>query len=160
MVTSGTRADRTCLCLLCDLKLLIRLFRGHSVILCDKSNMPVVGFPTTLESVLNTLVSQPGLSSYKIAANPDSTTVVLRFTNMADGQGLTTVEPTTCWRKKSASQLRRDRTRFGAYIGMPPNLPPPQLSSTFKNVDSENNSDKTIFPHTTCSDFKETKSPC
>ncbi|GFS08098.1 hypothetical protein ElyMa_004747500, partial [Elysia marginata] len=46
--------------------------------------MPVSGFPTILENILNSMLQESQLASYKLAGNQQRTTLVIRFDAMAD----------------------------------------------------------------------------
>ncbi|GFR81998.1 hypothetical protein ElyMa_002354900 [Elysia marginata] len=75
--------------------------------------MPVSGFPTILENILNSLFQESQLASYKLAGNQQKTTLVLRFDAMADTSVSTSHLSTPAEaRLKSPSQLRRDRRRL------------------------------------------------
>ncbi|GFR78783.1 hypothetical protein ElyMa_000540200 [Elysia marginata] len=75
--------------------------------------MPVSGFPTILENILNSLFQESELASYKLAGNQQKTTLVLRFDAMADTSVSTCHLSTPAEvRRKSPSQLRRDRRRL------------------------------------------------
>ncbi|GFR94347.1 hypothetical protein ElyMa_002665900 [Elysia marginata] len=75
--------------------------------------MPVSGFPTILENILNSLFQESQLASYKLAGNQQKTTLVLRFDAMADTSVSTSHLSTPAEaRRKSPSQFRRDRRRL------------------------------------------------
>ncbi|GFR96754.1 hypothetical protein ElyMa_004459500, partial [Elysia marginata] len=46
--------------------------------------MPVSGFPTILENIINSLLQESQLASYKLTENEQRTTLVLQFDAMAD----------------------------------------------------------------------------
>ncbi|GFR92062.1 hypothetical protein ElyMa_006190800 [Elysia marginata] len=75
--------------------------------------MPVNGFPTILENILNNMLQESQLASYKLAGNQQRTTQYLRFDAMADTSVSTYHLSTPAEvRRKSPSQLRRDRRRI------------------------------------------------
>lgn len=69
--------------------------------------MPVSGLPKAAEMALNALIEENILSSWKIAGGKTYSTVTLRF-SMAEYSGPIT---TAQYRKKSPSQVSRDRKR-------------------------------------------------
>ncbi|GFS12697.1 hypothetical protein ElyMa_003118100 [Elysia marginata] len=75
--------------------------------------MPISGSPTILENILNSSLQETQLASYRLAGSQQRITLVLRFYVIADTcvstfHQLTPVEV----RRKSPSQLRRDRRRL------------------------------------------------
>ena len=89
--------------------------RSHSVRLPSTTtlvrnkdvNMPVTGFPATVETLLTSLMSTNSLSSWKIAGEPENVVVVLRFRQ--DGQQ--PLQTRGHWKRKSSAQIRRDSLR-------------------------------------------------
>ena len=77
--------------------------------------MPSFGLTKILEQIINNTLEKSKLVSYKIAGNRPRTTIVLRFgANTAD-TSVSTIhqsKPHGCYRRKSAGQKRRDRTRL------------------------------------------------
>ena len=81
--------------------------------------MPVIGFPITLEGMINSLMTESRLTSYKIAGYQERVTLVLRFDSsnkMADtdmdGTGYSTQGR---FRRKPPNQVRRDKARKEDY---------------------------------------------
>ena len=77
--------------------------------------MPVTGLPAMLESILNNILKESQLSSFKLCGDQrgSKTVLVIRFEAMADmsmSTQLCSTSPAT-FRKKSPSQIRRDRIR-------------------------------------------------
>ena len=78
--------------------------------------MPVTGLPPILERMMNSLVADSRLTSYKMAGFQEKVTLVLRFNNttMADTDvGATGCSTSGTFRRKSPSQIQRDKTRKG-----------------------------------------------
>ena len=80
--------------------------------------MPVCGLPTILETILNNLIIDSNLKSYKFVGNEDTTTLVLRFA-MADGSSINHSTPAK-FRKKTPSQVKRDQQRRLEYLNKMP----------------------------------------
>ncbi|GFR86866.1 hypothetical protein ElyMa_002477800 [Elysia marginata] len=103
--------------------------------------MPVSGFPTILENILNSMLQESQLASYKLAGNQQRTTLVLRFDAMADTSVPTFHQSTPAEvRRKSPSQLRRDRRRIcKRYL-----LSKEDVPICLNNIESKTNQTSTI----------------
>lgn len=81
--------------------------------------MPVEGLPITLETMLNGLLQEMALSSFKIEGRGKQTVVVLRLTEsvtkITDQPPLAVDHSVAAYRRKSLSQANRDRRRADAY---------------------------------------------
>jgi len=74
--------------------------------------MPLEGLPLTLEAMLSTLLLESPLSSFKVDANTNRTVVILRFVSTTgDQHGGPTSQSSATFKRKSASQIERDRKR-------------------------------------------------
>ena len=79
--------------------------------------MPVCGLPTLLECLLNNLMTDSQLTSYKMDGFQEKVTLVLRFGKMADTNGCLAGHSTpVSFRRKSTGQVQRDRSRRQTYI--------------------------------------------
>ena len=108
--------------------------------------MPVDGLPSTLEGMLNTVLKERSVSSFRIGGRGDQTVVTLRLTPMNSTRPPMT-QNTTAYRRKCASQLKRDRTRAEIHRAnrekqtnepSPSCLFLPTPPSLFYNTDHEN----------------------
>jgi len=77
--------------------------------------MPVEGFPTTLECLLNAVLRDNTVSSFKIDGRGSQTTVVLRLTTNTSFHHPETADSSVTYRRKCPSQVSRDRRRAEAY---------------------------------------------
>ena len=73
--------------------------------------MPVAGFPATVETLLTSLLSTNSLSSWKIAGEPENVVVVLRFRQDGQQPFLRHEQERGQWKRKTPSQIKRDRHR-------------------------------------------------
>lgn len=79
------------------------------------SNMPVVGLPSTLESMLNAALEDMCLSSFKIEGRGRQTVITLRLADKISSQPPPVGDSSTSYRRKGPSQLKRDRRRAEEY---------------------------------------------
>jgi hypothetical protein len=84
--------------------------------------MPVTGLPASLETILDTLLQDNNLTSYKIESQGSKTFVVLRLVSTADGHNYpnmaennNTTHTVAAYKRKGPSQLARDRKRAEAH---------------------------------------------
>ena len=80
--------------------------------------MPLEGLPSTLEVMLTTLLQENAVTSFKVESNTSRTVVVLRFTSgtgQQHGGATTTHQSSASFKKKTASQIARDRERAEAF---------------------------------------------
>jgi len=78
--------------------------------------MPLEGLPSTLEAMLAALLQENAVQSFKIDYNSSKTVVVLRFTPETGQQhGATSTQSSVSFKKKSASQIVRDKERAEAF---------------------------------------------
>lgn len=85
--------------------------------------MPVNGLPPVLECLINKLLDDSKLASYKIVGLEQRTTIVLRFG--PPDMGVSAVHhstPSASFRRKSPSQMRRDEIRKQHYMLRPQHL--------------------------------------
>ena len=75
--------------------------------------MPVIGLPPRLEQALNMFMREMNVSSFKIDDSGNKAVVVLRLTSAASVacQPSTVTDNSVMYRRKSPSQIERDRTR-------------------------------------------------
>ena len=74
--------------------------------------MSVSGLPTALELIIDSILENGKLASYKIAGNGPRTTIALRFdTNVAD-TSVSPIHQSTPLRRKTTNQRRRERERL------------------------------------------------
>ena len=75
--------------------------------------MPVNGLPSRLEQALNVFLAEMKLSSFKIDDSGNKAVIVLRLTSAASAacQPSTVLKDSVAYRRKSQSQIDRDRRR-------------------------------------------------
>ena len=114
--------------------------------------MPVSGLPTMLECIINNILEESQLASYKIAGNGQRTTLVLRFDAMIDTGVLNFHQSTpannNCHRK-SPSKIQRDNRRLQQFRTSLPkektdktNLP--NEKTTFEEKNTQESVDTTV----------------
>jgi len=75
--------------------------------------MPLTGLPRILEQLLNNLLQENIVSSFKVDSNTQKTTVILRLSSLhEDAMAADTASTThSTYRRKSQAQMNRDRRR-------------------------------------------------
>ena len=74
--------------------------------------MPLEGLPSSLEAMLTTLLMENVVNSFKIDVNDNRTVVILRLSSTTgDQHGGATSTSSATFKRKTASQIERDRQR-------------------------------------------------
>ena len=129
--------------------------------------MPLQGLPSTLETILHSLLQENSLTSYKIEAGGTRTVVVLRLSTNQHGESTGQTSSTT-FRKKCPSQIARDKKRAEAYrneqekqasgeISAPSDLFLPTPPSLFYETDFPSHRPNSAFGH---ADNTTDNTPC
>ena len=78
--------------------------------------MPVEGLPSSLEAMLNALLAENPVSSFKVEAGASRTVLVLRFSSTTGQHGGNTTLPSSAsYKKKNPAQIARDQRRTEAF---------------------------------------------
>lgn len=77
--------------------------------------MPVEGLPSTLEGMLNVVLQDNTVSSFKVDCRGDQTVVVVRLTANTSIHPPVTENGSVAYRRKCPSQVNRDRRRAEAH---------------------------------------------
>jgi len=74
--------------------------------------MPVEGLPSSLEAMLNALLAENPVTSFKVEAGASRTVLVLRFSSTTGQHGGNTTLPSSAsYKKKNPAQIARDKKR-------------------------------------------------
>jgi len=76
--------------------------------------MPVQGLPSSLEAMLNAMLQENSVTSFKVEAGASRTVLVLRFSSTTGQHGDDTTQSAS-FRKKNPAQITRDRRRVEAF---------------------------------------------
>jgi len=76
--------------------------------------MPVQGLPSSLEAMLNAMLQENSVTSFKVEASASRTVLVLRFSSTTGQHGDDTTQSVS-FRKKNPAQITRDRRRVEAF---------------------------------------------
>jgi len=76
--------------------------------------MPVQGLPSSLEAMLNAMLQENSVTSFKVEAGASRTVLVLRFSSTTGQHGDDTTQSAS-FKKKNPAQITRDRRRVEAF---------------------------------------------